>query len=270
MKSRTTPGMLDRAEELRLVEAMRNGDPEAADRLVCAHAPLVRGLAKRYVVLGVGRDDLEQEGTLGLLDAARRFDPEHGNRFATYARWWVRYRMQTHVRSLGRIVPLPKSRAMRKARTRLTRARRALEQQLGGPVSDAALAEAIGVREETVREARSGLSGRDVPVVEERSREGVVPIAADDPEEGAAQRERQALAAQLIESALDVLDERERLIVKKRRLDDDQPSLREIGEGLGISGERVRQLEKRALRKLRRALERTHRDAALECVGYAA
>ena len=233
--------------------------PEEIHRLVEAHRPLVRAMAKRYAGLGLARDDLEQEGALGLLFAAMRFDPTYGTRFSTYARWWVRYRMQQFLRANRGIVPLPQTRSIQRARRKLRSTSDRIRRETGDAVKDDDLAEAIGVDVDDVVAVRMELSNRDVPVVEGRE-PGHQPRASADPEDEAAWWERQRLAHELVETALTRLDERERWIITERRLAEEPASLREIGEHLAISGERVRQLETRALSKLKREIEK---DGAL-------
>lgn len=228
---------------------------EEIHRLVETHRPLVRAMAKRYAGLGPAADDLEQEGALGLLFAAMRFDPEYGTRFSTYARWWVRYRMQQFLRANRGIVPLPQTRAIQRTRRKLRSTSDRIRQETGDAVRDDALAEAIGVDVEDVVAVRMELSNRDVPVVEGRE-PGHQPQAAEDPEDQVACVERQRLAHRVVETALTQLDERERCIITERRLSDAPASLREIGARFAISGERVRQLETRALSKLKKELEK--------------
>lgn len=243
--------LLDLQEEHSLIRQMLDGDVGATHRLVHKHAPLVRSMALRYARHGVLPEDLEQEGALGLLDAAVRFDPSHGARFSTYARWWVRDRMQRYLRANRQMVPLPQTRALRRTRYRMRATFARMEQEAGGPVSNEAVAHALGVDLEDVLAVRTELSRRDVPVVESGER-GYEPRSGKrSPEDEAARGERQRLAHRLVREALEHLDERERLIVTERSLSDEPVSLRELGERLAISSERVRQLETRAYAKIR-------------------
>lgn len=248
---------LTREEERELAEQLRNGSTEALHELVVRHTPLVAAMAKRYGRRDATREDLLNEGFLGLIDAAERFEPEHGTRFSTYARWWVRYYMQRFVRSNRRIVVPSKTRRMRKIRQRLRRTARLLEQRLGRAVSADELAEALEAPVEEVLAVQQELSCPDVPISVHDPRGGHDPVFhGESPEEQVAAFERQRVASEIVERALAVLDARERKIVKERVLSEDRRSLREIGETMDISGERVRQIQAAALRKMRAALEK--------------
>ncbi|HBQ09752.1 MAG: sigma-70 family RNA polymerase sigma factor [Sandaracinaceae bacterium] len=247
---------LTREEEQALTERLRNGCPRALHELVVRHRPLVAAMAKRYGRPGAPREDLIHEGFVGLLDAAGRFDPERGTRFSTYARWWVRYYMQRYVRANRRMVTPSKTRNMRKLRQRLRKTARQMEQKKGDHVTAEELAEVLEVSVEEVLAVQHELSYPDVPIAVDDPRAGHDPADHATPEEAAAQEERRRVAMELAEHALSVLDARERRIVKERVLSDERRSLREIGEALSVSGERVRQIEAKALLKMRKALEK--------------
>lgn len=235
----------------------------ALHELVLAHRDLVVAMAERYARFGGSRDDLVNEGYLGLLDAARRFDPERGTRFATYARWWVRAHMLEYLLSNRRIVGLPKTRTMRRLRLQLRPVERDLEQKRGGRVDGEELANALGVTPEAIAAARGDMIRGDVPIAYDEPGSGYSPVDLDaSPEERTADAEREARMRTLAQAALDALDERERTIVHERLLCDETLSLRELSEQFNVSRERVRQLEARALRKMRAALR--HADCPVE------
>jgi RNA polymerase sigma-32 factor len=258
---------LTRDDERELTERLRGGCPSALHELVVKHRPLVAAMAKRYGRPGAPREDLLNEGFVGLLDAAGRFDPERGTRFSTYARWWVRYYMQRYVRANRRMVTPSKTRNMRKLRQRLRKTARELEQRRGGSVSAEELAKVLEVSVNEVLEVQQELSYPDMPISVDDPRGGHDPVSDDgNPEDEAALEERRRVARELTERALAVLDARERRIVCDRVLSEERRSLREIGEALQVSGERVRQIEATALRKMRKVLESTSTDlAALAC-----
>jgi len=223
------------------------------ERLVREHAPLVRAMARPYARTGVPLDDLVQEGALGVIDAAERFDASQGASFKTYARYWIRHRMQRFLHSNRAIVALPQTRAVRKVERRLRKATRAIEARTGRAATNAEIAEAIGVEPEDVALVRADYGQRNSelrPGRETRPAWGDDGVALD-PEWLTSRNELRRLAERLVRSVLGRLDDRERLILEQRRLSDDPSSLRELGELLEISSERVRQLEKRALEKMR-------------------
>jgi len=223
------------------------------EELVREHASLVRAMARPYAHGGVSIDDLEQEGALGLIDAAERFDPTQGASFKTYARYWIRHRMQRFMHSNRAIVALPQTRALRKVERRLRKATRAIEARTGRAASNAELAEAIGVEPEDVALVRADYGQRTSELRPERETRPAWgdDDASRDPEGLASRFELRRQAERLVRSVLERLDDRERFILAERRLSDDPSSLRELGERLEISSERVRQLEKRAFKKMR-------------------
>lgn len=223
--------------------------------LVVRYAPMVSAMARPYAKVGVPFQDLTQEGALGLLDAAERFDPEHGTSFATYARWWVRYRMQRYLRRNRAMVALPQTRAIRRVRRKLRAVTARLEAERSAAVTAADIAEALDVDVEDVELVQAELASRDVEITPGRDPRGRLDAPDGTPEEEAARREARGLAHRLVGAVLDRLDDREKLIVSERRLTDSPRSLRELGKRLSISAERVRQLEKRAFRKMRDGLE---------------
>jgi RNA polymerase sigma-32 factor len=249
----TRPAYLTPADERRLARAARRGDGPARDEIVLAHLPLVRKMARRLARARVPREDLVHQGVLGLLIAVDRFDPKRGVRFATYARWWVRAYMAVLVRESDQMVSPPQTRGARRVRGHVGRVRRELEQRNGRPVANEELAEELGV---DVREVeRAGQIRSWTLLGTEHPRELLQIEPKPSPEEAAAERERRAVVAALAERAFAVLDERERRILVERKLGDEPRSLAQIGDELHVSRERVRQLESRALAKVRGAVD---------------
>ncbi len=241
------------------VDAVAPIDREACHRLVLSHRRMVEAMARKYSRLGATEEDLVGEGMLGLLDAARRFDPSRGTKFATYARWWVRYYMRSYLAESRRAVSMPKTRNIVRIRSWVGRTVRDLEQKLGRRVARHEVAEALGVTAEEVAIAQRGITGCDVPVADNDPTEGHVAVfKGPSPEDlAAASEERSRVRAALVR-ALSLLDEREGQIIRERLLADEPRSLREIGEELGVSRERVRQLEARALAKMRGVFEQAN------------
>jgi len=229
---------------------------EAAGRneLVTANAGLVRAIASRFVGRGVDWDDLVQEGTLGLMRAAEKFDPGRGFRFSTYAHWWIRQGIQRAIADHGRTVRLPVH--LNEQLLRLRRCAAHLSQRLGREATREELAQAAGVPLEKVRalllQSRAPLS-LDAPAGQDgdTTLADLLPIqGAEDPSALSEQEELQ----RLLEDAVAHLPPREKAVLRLRfgigtaAL----PTLEEIGKVLGVTRERVRQIEVKALQRLRR------------------
>jgi len=247
---------LSAEDEAALVRQMRDGSVEAMQKLVLAHKPLVAKLARRYSRRGAMRADLMSEGYVGLLVAAPRFDPARGVRFATYAHWWVRYRMQAYMHSCASVVGVASSREARLLRCILPRRIHELEHREGRTLAPSELAEMLGVSLDALLHVKGESSRFDTPIgTGERE---VDPAAQDDVETLVAEREISENGRRQLESLLSKLSPRERLVIE-RRFSDDAPMLREIAPEIGVtSRERVRQIEQRALAKLRAAAAQQH------------
>ena len=267
LRAATNAPYLERAEEKGLAIAWKErGDRKALDKLTSAHIRLVIAMAARFRHYGLPIADLVQEGHVGLLEAASRFAPERDVRFSTYATWWIRAAIQDYVLrnwSIGRGGTSSSHKALffnlRRLRARLAHAPN------GANVNVAlqTIADTIGVSRQDVEVMNARLGGSDVSLNSQ---------LVDDDSSGSAQRmdflvDEQPLPDEIVESRLDsdrrakwladalaVLSERELRIVRERRLSETLVTLESLGNRLGISKERVRQIENRALGKLRRAL----------------
>lgn len=247
-------------------------DRSALRCLVEAHAGFVVATARRYARRSAPVEDLVSEGWWGFLAALERFDPERSLRLVTYATYWIRARMVHHVLASWSIVSTG-SRALRsKNFFRLRREHARLAAQLGDP--SAVLDELSGVLRvprEPLRAMLHHLDAGDVSTDAPSFDDGASTFGdtlrstADVQDEEYAAAERRALVARLVTTAMSTLDERERLIIERRVLADDATatSLAALGRQLGISRERARQLEQRALAKLRRSIARASRRAHL-------
>jgi RNA polymerase sigma-32 factor len=247
--------MLDYRTERDYARRVRAGDPEALAALLASHLRLVMSIAQRYTRHGVPLEDLIAEGNLGLVEAARRFDAEKGIRFSTYATWWIRAVIRRYTLANRRIVPAPSTRNGRRLISVLRETQRRLTAELGCVPSRERVASELGVSPDEVAMVEGALGGRDVPLTPSEggpSFELVAEVAS--PEEQAAERELYARKVASVGAALERLDRRERTIVEKRLLEDEADTLADIGDSLGLSRERVRQLELRAKQKLRDAL----------------
>ncbi|MFN3687474.1 RNA polymerase factor sigma-32 [Salinarimonas sp.] len=266
---------LEREEERRLAEQWKDRqDQEALHRLTSAHMRLVIALASRFRHYGLPMADLIQEGHVGLLEAAARFEPERDVRFSTYATWWIRASIQDYILRNWSIVRGGTSSAqkalffnLRRLRARLTRAG---EDRMSEEVYSE-IAEAIGVSLKDVATMDARLSGPDTslnaPVSDADggvAAERMEFLVDDGPLQdetvgGAIDAERRV---GWLQGALEVLNERELRILKARRLDEEQATLEALGDRLGISKERVRQIESRAMEKLKKVLIERHPEMA--------
>jgi RNA polymerase sigma-32 factor len=261
---------LGRDEEFELAQRWRGSkDQVALHRLASAHMRLVISIAARFRHYGLPMADLIQEGHIGLLEAAARFEPDREVRFSTYATWWIRASIQDYILRNWSIVRGGTSSAQKALFFNLRRLRARLSRDTGELSTDTVyreIATAVGVSVNDVAVMDSRLSAPDTslnaPVAEgDESASTRVTFLVDDkplPDEvveGAIDGERRY---SWLMGALSVLNDRELRIVRARRLTDDADTLESLGERLGISKERVRQIENRALDKLRRALIDRH------------
>ncbi len=242
-------------QERELVASFRQGSRAALQTLVSAHMPLVRSIARRYRGHARHDDDLIAEGRLGLLQAAQRFEAERGVRFAVYAAWWVRAFVRRFALDNRRIVRAPSTRIGRKLASKLPSTMQRMRQDAGREVSDEELASALEAPIDEVASVRLALSTPDLMLDDDSNvRTGALVDPSSTPEQQAADHETQLRLAKRVAKALEALSSREREIVQCRYLDDDGATLATLGARLGISRERVRQLESRARDKLREQL----------------
>lgn len=240
---------LTREAEQALARRYIAGDQRAGAELVLACLPFVVSIAREYRRWGVPLEDIVQQGNLGLLRAAAKFDPGKDCRLATYAAYWIRAEIREYVVRAFRVVRVGTTKGERRA----LRAYRT-----GRDTSVEALAEASGLSAERIATLLPILAGREAsldagvddqsPMVERLS------SSSPTPEENASANEEQAQALGHVNAALGTLSEREELIVRERIMTDDPPTLQALGLRLGVSKERVRQIEERARGKLRREL----------------
>lgn len=249
----STPLLDGETEAQLIVRFQRDGDARAMARLLAAHLRMVVAIAARYVRPSVALVELVAEGNLGLVEAASRFDSTHEVRFASYATWWVRSRMQRFTLVNRRIVPPPSTRNVRKLLSALPIASRELAQRDGDAPTHEALARRTGTTVDDVAIVETIWSGRDVPI---GTMDGEIDPASDEasPELQTAEVEARRFRRDRVAKALLLLGDREREIVRRRFLTDESPTLDTLGKELGVSRERVRQLEARAKQKLREAL----------------
>ena len=245
--------ILEREDEIRLAQAIRDGDEEAINRLVAANLRFVVTVAKRYRNHGVAFADLVNEGNLGLMRAARRFDETKGVRFISYAVWWIRQAMMQAIAEQSRIVRVPVGR-MDEA-NRVVRSARRLSQQLGRRATPDEVGVELGLSPEDVQRAfgmQSGYVSLDAPVPDTEDTSMLELIPDREGEEPDVRTQREALR-DVLESSLTHLPAREAHILKLYfGLDGEEPhTLEQIGKKFTVSRERIRQIKDRALVRLR-------------------
>ncbi|MFO7567907.1 MAG: sigma-70 family RNA polymerase sigma factor [Enhygromyxa sp.] len=245
---------LDRELELELARRHRAGDSAASELLVGAHLRDVVVIARRYLGYGHALAELIGEGNLGLVIALDRFEPDRGLRFMTYAGYWVRAEILEFVMSSWSVVGVGKSSLATRLFFGLAREQARLSAH-GYDTSDLreALAASFGCSPERIDRMRQRLGGRDLDDAS-ADQSGELSWALEDPESELLAAEREQRSRHELDSALAALDQRERTVIEQRVLAEQRPSLVEIGRQLGISRERVRQLEVRARAKLARDL----------------
>src|SRR5512133_420084 len=256
---------LDRAQETALCMRWRDsGDDKAKEELVRAHLRYAVAIALKYRRYGLPLAELIAEGNFGIVHALTKFDPDRGNRFVTYAAYWVRAYILNHVIHSWSLVGVGSGPLRSKMFFRLRRERARIAGLVGeGEAGDNMLAEKFGAPAEKVLEMARRLEARDVSldtkVFEDGARSLVDTLVADeqDQEERFSRAEEGQLLREKLTLAVQNLDPRERYIVEARMMADpeEELSLAEIGRRLGVSRERARQLEARAKKKLRRRLE---------------
>lgn len=248
--------LLSFEEEKALALRIANGDKEAEDIMVQHNLRLVVSIAKKYTGCGLSLLDLIQEGNTGLIEAARKYDVNKGFRFSTYATWWVRQKIGRALSDQSRSIRIPAHIA--ELVSRIKKVTGTLIQKLGRTPTEEELAEVLGVEVDKIKVAldmSQAVSSLDVPVGDD-DETTVGDLQADH----SAQNPMTSLIAeankQVIESVLATLNEREANVLRLRfGIESDHAhTLEEIGEKMGVTRERVRQIEVKAIKKLRHPL----------------
>ncbi len=260
--------MLSEAEEMALARRFRDEeDLDAARQLVMSHLRLVIAIARGYLGYGLPHADLIQEGNIGLMKAVKRFDPDRGVRLVSFAMHWIKAEIHEYVLKNWRLVKIATTKAQRKLFFNL----RSMKQGLTtlGPEEVKAMAKTLGVKPEEVVEMETRMTGGDVALEptsddEEERFAPIAYLATDSSAEPSAMLERKEydrLQDEGLRGALAMLDERSRTIVQRRWLvadGEEAATLHELAAEYGVSAERIRQIEVKALQKMKGSLAAMH------------
>lgn len=244
--------LLAAEQEWALAERVQRGDADARRALIEANLRLVVTVARGYVGRGVPLMDLIEEGNIGLIRAAEKFDPERRLRFSTYAMWWIRHGVQHALSHQGRTVRIPVH--VLRELAQVLRANREMTAQLGRPPSLEELARAVGKEARDVAElfrVSEHISSLDAPMSDSDDRALIEHLVDEDDGESTATTD--ASGNGKLQGWLEALRPRQRMVVERRfGLNGEAVhSLAEIGVDLGVSRERVRQIQEEALKRLR-------------------
>lgn len=237
-----------------------HGDLTAARELVVSHLRVVVAVARGYMGYGLPQSDLIQEGNIGLMKAVKRFDPERGVRLVSFAVHWIRAEIHEYILRNWRIVKIATTKAQRKLFFNL----RSMKSGLNTLGSDEvkSIARQLGVKAEEVVEMETRLTGQDVALEpsnadDDESYSPIAYLAADDAEPGMVIEQAQSarLRGEGLEKALDGLDARSRRIIEARWLTEKDPAtLHDLAGEFGVSAERIRQIENKALTKMKASM----------------
>jgi RNA polymerase sigma-32 factor len=250
--------ILTEEEEFRLAKRFREkNDLEAARQLVLSHLRLVISIARGYLGYGLPHADLIQEGNIGLMKAVKRFDPARGVRLVSFAIHWIKAEIHEFVLKNWRMVKLVTTKAQRKLFFKLRGMKPASEVLTRAQIEDISLK--LAVKPEEVAEMETRMSGYD-QALETSDEDGFAPIAyledrSSEPVHVLERRADEHLQGPGLQAALHALDDRSRRIVEARWLADEVATLHELAAEFGVSAERVRQIETKAMQKMRAHFE---------------
>ena len=245
--------LLSYEEEKALAQRIAAGDNEAVDEMVKHNLRLVVSVAKKYKGCGLSLLDLIQEGNVGLIESAKKFDLSKGYRFSTYATWWIRQKIGRALSDQSRNIRIPAHVA--ELVSKIKRLSGPMTQELGRVPTDQELADKLGVEVDKVKVAldmSQAISSLDVPVGEDDDAT-IGDLQADHSAENPFNNLIKEANKDIINSVFDTLGEREANVLRLRfGIGTDHPhTLAEVGEVMGVTRERIRQIETKALRKMR-------------------
>ncbi|MGB3729588.1 MAG: RNA polymerase factor sigma-32 [Thermodesulfobacteriota bacterium] len=257
--------VLSKEEEYKLALSYYEGkNLEAANTLVVSNLRFVVKIAREYLSYGFPLSDLVQEGTIGLMNAVKKFDPYKGYRLISYAVWWIRAGIQNHIMKFWSQVKIGTTQAQRKLFHKIGKAKKELNIENNEMTEQevSKVAELFGVKDKDVLDMEFRMASRDYSLDATNSTEDNTVTFLDILSDGKATQEEviesietNELANQGIKSGFEKLSPREQKVIESRYLKNPPEKLRELGEELGISKERVRQIEVHALKKLKGAVE---------------
>ncbi|QEY27233.1 RNA polymerase sigma factor RpoH [Neisseria zalophi] len=249
--------MLSAEEETSLAERQQKGDLEAAKKLILSHLRVVVSIARGYDGYGLNQADLIQEGNIGLMKAVKRFEPTRGARLFSFAVHWIKAEIHEFILRNWRLVRVATTKPQRKLFFNLRSMRKNLNAL--SPKEAQSIADDLGVKLSEVMEMEQRMTGRDIGIMADNNdnEDSFAPIdwLADndtEPTSQIAQKAHYALQTEGLQNALAQLDDRSRRIVESRWLQDDGGlTLHDLAAEYGVSAERIRQIEAKAMQKLR-------------------
>ncbi len=251
--------ILSAEEELSLaVRFKKENDLEAARQLIVSHLRLVASIARGYMGYGLPQADLIQEGNIGLMKAVKRFDPERGVRLVSFAMHWIKAEIHEYIVRNWRLVKIATTKAQRKLFFNLRSMKTSINTMQPSEINH--IARELNVKPEEVIEMESRLNGHEISLesnIDDDNEEHYSPIAylQDEsltPPEALEAKQYETAEATGLASALQLLDERSRRVVEARWLqEDDSKTLHELAEEFGVSAERIRQIEQKAMQKMK-------------------
>ena len=250
--------LLTPEEEVALARRVQAGDPEAREHMIKANLRLVVKIAREYEGFGVPLLDMISEGNMGLIKGVERFDPDKGAKLSTYAAWWIKQNIRRALANQSKTIRLPAHVVEKRVQIRAVETR--LQELLGRMPNDAEVAEELGLEAGWVRHYRQALvspSSLDAPLNGDDESNRLADVVADPTATTPFEDARSQADNAMVNEVLDTLNDREREILELRfGLDgDEERTLEEIGDKFGLTRERIRQIQERALHKMRVRIE---------------